>query len=226
MAGQTGRWPRGRWMGLRGRYLCRGFRPVDGRPLAWRPDRLRTGRDFAREGGPGFESRAAQPTPLVRGRSRCCGSIFAAARTQHDLLRPGLLAWLTAAYLFDLALAADHVCRGHRHVDRHATSDVGGLVLVGWAGGSALLVNWSAAMFALLRGDSLGLLHILPLYDIYQNFLVTPAWFISIVDEVRGLRGCGGEVPGMGSMGGSGCYKSSMAINRDLLTAPFSLATT
>ncbi len=28
----------------------------------------------------------------------------------------------------------------------------------------------------------------LPLYDIYQNFLVTPAWFISIVDEVRGAR--------------------------------------
>lgn len=110
------------------------------------------------------------------------------ARTQHGLLRPGLLAWLTATYLFDLALLPVMYAVGIGMLIVAAASDVGGLVLAGWAG-VALLVNLNAAaMFALLQGDSLRLLHILPLYDIYQNFLVTPAWFISIVDEVRGAR--------------------------------------
>ena len=113
---------------------------------------------------------------------------FRRARTQHDLLRPGLLAWLTATYLFDLALLPIMYAVGIGMLIVAAASDVGGLVLVGWAG-VALLVNLNAApMFALLQGDSLRLLHILPLYDIYQNFVVTPAWFISIVDEVRGAR--------------------------------------
>ncbi|MDD4270625.1 MAG: glycosyltransferase family 2 protein [Pirellulaceae bacterium] len=123
-----------------------------------------------------------------RGTIQVLRKYFRRARVQHDLLRPGLLAWLTATYLFDLALLPIMYAVGIGMLIVVATSHIGGLVLVGWAA-VALLVNLNAAaMFALLQGDSLGLLHILPLYDIYQNFLVTPAWFISIVDEVRGAR--------------------------------------
>lgn len=109
------------------------------------------------------------------------------ARTRPDLRRPRLLLWLGATYLFDLVmLPVLYVC-GLGTLLLLTTSDVGGLELLGWAA-VMLLVNLNAAaMFVLVQGDRFQLLQILPLYDIYQSFLVTLGWFIAVVDEVRGV---------------------------------------
>ena len=112
---------------------------------------------------------------------------FRRARSRPDLRRPRLLLWLAATYLFDLVmLPVIYVC-GLCTLLFLTTSDVGGLELLGWAA-VMLLVNLNAAaMFVLVQGDRFRLLHVLPLYDIYQSFLVTMGWLIAIVDEVRGV---------------------------------------
>ncbi len=134
------------------------------------------------------------PGALLSQRYRWCrGTIqvlrkyFRRARSRPDVRHPRLLAWLAATYLFDLVMFPVLYACGIGTLILLLTSQVGGLTMLGWAG-AVLLVNLSAAaMFALVQGDSLKLLHILPLYDVYQNFLLTPAWLISIVDELRGV---------------------------------------
>ncbi len=109
------------------------------------------------------------------------------ARMRPDLRRPRLLLWLGATYLFDLVmLPMIYVC-GLGMLLLLTTSDADGLEMLGWAG-VMLLVNLNAAaMFVLVQGDQFKLLHILPLYDIYQSFLLTLGWFMAVVDEARGV---------------------------------------
>lgn len=109
------------------------------------------------------------------------------AKSRPDLRRPRLLLWLGATYLFDLMmLPLLYVC-GLGTLLLLMTSHVGGLELLGWAA-VMLLVNLNAAaMFVLVQGDRFRLLPILPLYDIYQSFLLTLGWLIAIVDETRGV---------------------------------------
>jgi cellulose synthase/poly-beta-1,6-N-acetylglucosamine synthase-like glycosyltransferase len=121
-----------------------------------------------------------------RGTVQVLRKYFQRVRNRKDICRPRLLFWLGATYLLDLVmLPILYLCvLGTLLIV--ATSDVGCLEMLGWAS-LTLLVNLNAAaMFVLVQGDQLRLLHILPIYDIYQSFLLTLGWLIAIVDEVRG----------------------------------------
>jgi cellulose synthase/poly-beta-1,6-N-acetylglucosamine synthase-like glycosyltransferase len=121
-----------------------------------------------------------------RGTVQVLRKYFGRARIRQDIRRPRLLLWLGATYLFDLVMLPILYLCALGTLMLLATSDVGSLEILGWAS-LALLVNLNAAaMFVLVQGDQLRLLHILPLYDIYQSLLLTLGWLISIVDEVRG----------------------------------------
>ena len=122
-----------------------------------------------------------------RGTIQVLRKYFRRAISSPHIRRPRLLAWLAVTYLFDLAVLP--VVYGCSLVMLFVllTSQANGLEMLGWAG-VMLLVNMCAgAMFVMVQRDRLPLLHVLPLYDLYQSFLLIPGWLISILDEVRGV---------------------------------------
>lgn len=122
-----------------------------------------------------------------RGTIQVLRKYFRRAWSHPDVRPTRLLAWVATTYLFDLLVLPMYYLCGLAALVLLLNNQVGGTIVLGWAV-AALLANLNAAaLFALAQGDSLKLLPILPLYDIYQNFLVTPAWFISVFDEVRGV---------------------------------------
>lgn len=122
-----------------------------------------------------------------RGTIQVLRKYFWRAKSCPEIRRPKLLAWLAATYLFDLAILPIVYGCSLIMLFTLLASDVNGFELLGWAG-VMLLVNMSAAaMFVMVQRDRLRLLYILPLYDLYQSFLLIPGWLISIVDEVRGV---------------------------------------
>jgi len=109
-------------------------------------------------------------------------------RSRPEMGNPRLLGWLVATYLFDLLVLPLVYLGALVMLFLLTMSETAGISLLG-AAALALLANLSAAtMFVFAQRDSLLLLPILILYDVYQNFLIGPAWFISILDELRGVR--------------------------------------
>ena len=122
-----------------------------------------------------------------RGTIQVLRKYFRRAKDSPSLLHPRLLLWLTVTYLFDMvSLPIMYGCTLVMLFVLLA-SPAGGLELLGWAAVMLLINACAAAMFAMVQRDRLGLLHILPIYDLYQSFLLVPGWIISLVDEVRGV---------------------------------------
>lgn len=121
-----------------------------------------------------------------RGTVQVLRKYFRRALDRKDIRRPRLLFWLGATYLFDLVMLPIIYLCALGTLLLLATNDVGGLEMLGWAGVTLLVNLNAAAMFVMVQGDQFRLLHILPLYDVYQSFLLTLGWLISIVDEIRG----------------------------------------
>ena len=109
-------------------------------------------------------------------------------RSRPEIGNPRLLGWLLATYLFDLIVLPLVYLGALIMLFLLTMSETAGISLLG-AAALALLANlYAGTMFAFAQRDSLMLLPILILYDVYQNFLIGPAWFISILDELRGAR--------------------------------------
>jgi cellulose synthase/poly-beta-1,6-N-acetylglucosamine synthase-like glycosyltransferase len=99
-----------------------------------------------------------------------------------------LLLWLVGTYIFDLIVLPAVYVGSLGMLFFCVTTEPADPSLVSIAA-LALLTNfYAAAMFVLVQGDSLKLLPILILYQVYQKFLIGPAWFISLIDELRGTK--------------------------------------
>lgn len=122
-----------------------------------------------------------------RGTIQVLRKYFRRARIFPEIRRPKLLAWLAATYLLDLAVLPIAYCCSLVMLFALVTSPVDGLQLLGWAAVMLLVNMCAASMFVMVQRDHLRLLHILPLYDFYQSFLLIPGWLISIADEIRGV---------------------------------------
>ena len=122
-----------------------------------------------------------------RGTIQVLRKYFRRARVFPEIRRPKLLAWLTATYLLDLAILPIAYCCSLIMLFALVASPVDGLQLLGWAAVMLLVNMCAASMFVMVQRDHLRLLHILPLYDFYQSFLLIPGWLISIADEIRGV---------------------------------------
>jgi cellulose synthase/poly-beta-1,6-N-acetylglucosamine synthase-like glycosyltransferase len=122
-----------------------------------------------------------------RGTIQVLRKYFRRAGASPEIRNPRLIAWLAATYLFDLAILPVVYGCAIGVIYALLTRNVSGVELLGAAGVMLLINMCAAAMFVMIQRDRLGLLHILPLYDLYQSFLLVPGWLISIVDEVRGV---------------------------------------
>ena len=62
------------------------------------------------------------------------------------------------------------------------------LPLLAWSVAFVLLQVNAGAFFTSIHKDTLRLLTVLPIYGLYNSFVLNSAWLISVIDEFRGSR--------------------------------------
>ena len=122
----------------------------------------------------------------IRGSFQVLRKLFVRVREDPTRARPGLLAWLSLTYLPDFAFAPVLYMLGFGFA-LSATAIAGPQwLLLGWYLASLLVQMSAGALFLSINRDSFRLLPVCLLLDVYNGLLVSSAWAISVVDELRG----------------------------------------
>lgn len=120
-----------------------------------------------------------------RGLLQALASYVRRGRTEHGQLVRRVVWWLSVTYGFSLVLQPLLLATALSFV---FLTLVGGSMQVFAAALAAFavfaLASWVA--FGAMHGEKVSVLIVLPLYDLYQQFLVKTAWGIAALDEVRG----------------------------------------
>jgi hypothetical protein len=99
-----------------------------------------------------------------------------------------LLFWIAATYLLELLiLPAIYLTTIVLLVVFLAATQTVEPLLIWFAAFMSLNLN-AAALFLVMHRDRLSLLTVLPLYDLYQGFMLNFGWAMAIFDEIRGAK--------------------------------------
>ena len=122
-----------------------------------------------------------------RGNIQVLRKLFRRARSSPEMPSPRLIAWLIATFGLEYStfLVAKLLCMVFI-INLGVAGKL--LPLLGWYLAFLLLNINAVAFFAVVHKETLKILLVLPLHDIYHNIIVLSGTVIAIVDEIRGTR--------------------------------------
>ncbi|MFH1922329.1 MAG: glycosyltransferase [Planctomycetota bacterium] len=122
----------------------------------------------------------------IRGAMQVLRKFHRRAQSNPEVLSSRLLWWIASTCVLDLAVMPFLYLLGLALL-LLLTVGGGNVPLLAGSFATFLLVQLSAgAFFVSIHGDNLRLLKVLPLYGLYNGFLLNSAWAISLLDEGRG----------------------------------------
>jgi len=123
-----------------------------------------------------------------RGTIQVIRKYFRRARAHPDVLRPRVLFWIVATYLLELLLLPAIYLTTIVMLAAFLATTQSVAPLLLWIGAFMTLNLNVAALFLVMHRDRLSLVSVLPLYDLYQGFLLNAGWAMAIWDELRGAK--------------------------------------
>jgi biofilm PGA synthesis N-glycosyltransferase PgaC len=124
----------------------------------------------------------------ARGTIQVLRKYFRRGFRNRSLFHRRLVIWLTATYLLELLVLPFVYWLGIAFFVHYLLAGYSIVPLLSWTGLFLITNLNSAALFAMMHGDRLSVLSVLPFYDFYHGFLLNCGWFIAVVDEIRGAR--------------------------------------
>ena len=121
-----------------------------------------------------------------RGTIQVLRKYWRRCRTEPDLRRPRLLAWLGVTYALELLVLPLVNLAAAALAVAYLAGGGSVLPLLGWMGVFMLLNLNAAAFFVACHNERLRTLAVLPLYDLYHGFMLNGGLVIAAVDEIRG----------------------------------------
>jgi cellulose synthase/poly-beta-1,6-N-acetylglucosamine synthase-like glycosyltransferase len=106
-------------------------------------------------------------------------------RSNADLRRGRVLAWLVTTYLFDIVAMPVYVISTAALLTYLSAGGDALLIVHGLLAYFAVTINTQAHIIS-IHQDSLKLLAFAPLYDFYQGLLLNNAFIIAAFDQIRG----------------------------------------
>lgn len=124
----------------------------------------------------------------IRGSIQVLRKLWHRSRSDRQILTPRLFGWVVSTYLPDLIVLPLLYVVGLATYFALLLDGSNVLPLLAWSVAFVLLQFNAGAFFTSIHKDTLRLLAVLPIYGLYNGFVLNSAWLISVIDEFRGSR--------------------------------------